>query len=109
MGPQTVFYNLSATNPVYFASYLSSFLEIKNIIAQPADQVSIIVMLSDLQAMKIIDDRKIINNNIRDSLIVLLASGLSPVNKNINVFCQSAVLVFILYFQQKSIRFIVCG
>ena len=92
MHSKTVFYNLSATNPVYFASYLSSFLEIKKIIVQPADQVSIFIMLSDLQAMKIIDDRKIINNNIRDSLICLLASGLSPVNKNINVFCQSAVL-----------------
>ena len=59
---KTVFYNLSETNPVYFASYLSSFLEIKKIIVQPADQVSIFIMLSDLQAMKIIDDRKIINN-----------------------------------------------
>jgi tryptophanyl-tRNA synthetase len=92
MHPKTVFYNLSTINSVYFASYLSSFLEIKKIILQPADQVSIFIMLSDLHSMKIIDDRKIINNNIRDSLICLLASGLGPVNKHINVFCQSAVL-----------------
>ena len=92
MHSKTVFYNLSIANSVYFASYLSSFLEIKKIISQPSDQANIVIMLSDLQAMKIIDNRKIINNNIRDSLICLLASGLSPINKNINIFCQSAVL-----------------
>jgi len=108
MHSKSVFYNLSVANSVYFASYLSSFLEIKKIIVQPADQVSIFIMLSDLHAMKIIDDRKIINNNIRDSLICLLASGLSPVNKNINVFCQSAVLShtnlawFLSYISNKN-------
>jgi tryptophanyl-tRNA synthetase len=92
MHNKAVFYNLDPVNPILFSSYLSSFLHLKKIISQQNTNHNFFLMFSDLQAMKNIDDRKIINNNIKNGLICLLANGITPVNQKINIFCQSAVL-----------------
>ncbi len=89
---QTAFYDLNPAKLTYFSSYLASFLELKKLTLQPAGQMNVFVMLSDLEAMKTIKDRNIINKNITDNLACFLASGLSPINKNVNIFCQSAVM-----------------
>ncbi len=86
-----VFYNLKIDKAIYFSSYLSSLLELKKLNLQPTNQVVFNIMIDDLYAMKFIHNRNEINNFITNAVACFLACGLNAINKNINIFCQSAV------------------